>query len=294
MGMLALGTVLEGEGMGSTEGGVGALSWYVRAGDGGELEGYYRAGTMLFEGRATWQQHQPYVLQTHPGGHARGERGVDLMEAYRLLRKAGEAGFVPALDSLGLMCEYGAHRESGEQDFEAAARFYQQGCEWKGRVGGGGSSSSVTATSGNPPSSSSLLGDGEEGGGRSHGTSPDPEACYHLGLMAAYGRGMGQDFPRAITLLQRANGISQENRRGLHPPSSLLLGKLYANGQGVAPNYPAALAFLGEARDSGDSRVAEEAGRLYAAFEQQVNGAEEGMAKTLKGIEGSLKNRPDL
>ena len=264
LGMLGLAFLLEEGAPSEVE---AALSWFLRVGEAGKAEGFYRAATILFEGRAVWKMRDTDVT------YRLNERGVNFREAYRLFIKSAERGFVPALDSLGLMCEYGAHSDSGEQDFRLAGEYYRRGCDW------GISTEAVELRRRLSPKIEV---------GVSVGTSPDPEACYHLGLMKAYGRGMHQDFSKAVDLLVRANTLSEETLGVPHPPSSLLLGKLYANGQGVSPNYHTALAFFAAARDSGDIRVTEEASRLYTALDEQLLGAEEGVTATLKTLQEGL------
>jgi TPR repeat protein len=275
---LAVGLLLEaGEG-GSGGGGApdapAALPWYLRAGEAGEAEGLYRAGLLLFEGRAR-------APDAAPGAGPRGAREQDLALALRLLQRCAAAGFAPALDALGLMHEYGAHRSSGAQDFAAAAALYDRGCHWAPEAGAGAGAGGGGGGGGGGPTAST-------GTSRSH--SADAEACYHLALLHAYGRGVAQDFAAGAVLLARAGELSAG---GLHAPAALLLGRMHANGQGVPIDYQAALAHLARARDSGDARAAGEAGRLYAALDAQVQQAEVGVAGVLAELQaGLLQTQP--
>jgi len=276
---LAVGMLVDsGEASGGGGGdAAGALAWYQRAGDWGELEGYYRAGMTLYEGRAGegGGRGQGGASSTSPGGGGRGAREADMAQALHLLQRSATAGFAPAFDALGLMHEYGAH--GGPQDFAEAARMYHKGCHW--------------VPSGAAPGGGSAVGGWAAGAAASYGDSPDPEACYHLGLLHAYGRGVPQDFSRAVETLGRASRIGLP---AVHAPSALLLGRLYANGQGVPVDYHAALAHFASARSSGDFRVADEAAELYRALDAQVREAEVGLEGALRELKEGLRPPVDL
>jgi TPR repeat protein len=263
-----------------------ALPWYQRAGDWGEAEGHFRAGMLLYEGRASAAGGGGGGGDSDsPSAGVRGGREQDMALALRLLQRSAAAGHAPALDALGLMHEYGVH-SGGVQDVAEAARLYHMGCHWAPAAASSGSASALQASLSRGGSSDSDSGSGGSGAGV--GDSPDAEACYHLALLHAYGRGLPQNFPHALQLLQRANSISG----AVHAPSALLLGRLLANGQGAPTDYQAALAHLAGARDSGDARVAGEAGQLYAALDAQVMEAEAGMAEALADIQAGLRAQP--
>ena len=294
---LAVGMLLEASSE-AADAAPAALPWYQRAGEWGEAAGHFHAGMLLYEGRASAAGGSGD--SDSPSAGVRGGREQDMALALRLLQRSAGAGHAPAFDVLGLMHEYGAH-SGGVQDAAEAARLYHKGCHWvpaaaapwgEARVASSDSASALQASlsrggsSGDGGSGSSSGSGGS--GGAGVGDSPDAEACYHLALLHAYGRGLPQSFPRAMELLQRANRISG----AVHAPSALLLGRLLANGQGAPTDYQAALAHLAGARDSGDARVAGEAGQLYAALDAQVMEAEAGMAEALADIQAGLRAQP--
>ena len=268
---LAVGLLLDSAPGGSQ----GAFPYLLRAGELGEQEGLYRAGLMLYEGRAQAQGGQAQA-------QARGGRGQDMAEALRLLQRSSQAGYAPAFDALGLMHEYGAH-SNNVQDMDMAASMYRKGCHWV-----------RAAAAASPPASSGTAAAAADAAAAASAAAlqgsawdrADPEACYHLGLLQAYGRGMPQDYRGAVATLQRASALSPG---GVHAPSALLLARLHANGQGVPVDYHAALAHLASARDSGDDRVAGEAQQLYQALDAQVSQAEVGMAEVLAEMQAGLR-----
>jgi TPR repeat protein len=273
---LAVGLLLDSAPGGSQ----GAFPYLLRAGELGEQEGLFRAGLMLYEGRAQAQAQ---------GGQARGGRGQDMAEALRLLQRSSQAGYAPAFDALGLMHEYGAH-SNNVQDMDMAASMYRKGCHWVRASAAAAAAPSQPGSSGIASAAAAAAAASAAALQGSAGDRADPEACYHLGLLQAYGRGMPQDYRGAVATLQRASALSPG---GVHAPSALLLARLHANGQGVPVDYHAALAHLASARDSGDDRVAEEAQHLYQALDAQVTQAEVGMAEVLAELQAGLREGRD-
>ena len=145
-------------------------------------------------------------------------------EAAVLLEAAVAAGHVPARGALAELFEYGA---GVERDWPRARVLYESGCK------------------------------GEGLGGATFETAPDADACYHLSLMYAYGRGGGgADFIKAISAATAASAAASGRAHG---PAELFLGNLHAAGQGVPTDYDAALAHYYRAVATGDIRAVSEA-----------------------------------
>jgi TPR repeat protein len=144
-------------------------------------------------------------------------------EAAVLLAAAVAAGHVPARGALAELFEYGA---GVERDWPRARVLYESGCKGEGR-------------------------------GTSLDTAPDADACYHLSLMYAYGRGGGgADFIKAISAATAASAAAPGRAHG---PAEVFLGNLHAAGQGVPTDYDAALAHYYRAVATGDIRAVNEA-----------------------------------
>ena len=158
-------------------------------------------------------------------------------EAALLLEAAVAAGHVPARGALAELFEYGA---GVERDWPRARVLYESGCK------------------------------GEGLGTTFDTAAPDADACYHLSLMYAYGRGGGgADFIKAISAATAASAAAPGRAHG---PAEVFLGNLHAAGQGVPTDYDAALAHYYRAVATGDIRAVSEAKaaseRLGALVEQ--------------------------
>uniref|UniRef100_K3WPJ7 Uncharacterized protein n=1 Tax=Globisporangium ultimum (strain ATCC 200006 / CBS 805.95 / DAOM BR144) TaxID=431595 RepID=K3WPJ7_GLOUD len=97
----------------------------------------------------------------------------------------------------------------------------------------------------------------------------NPHAQFHLGVMHEYGRGVAQNFTQAAQLYASAA------ERGI-PDAMYYLGLLYAQGRGVSQSFTTAMALfrqaaadpLGKERDAGDGH----APAMYALGQMHANG----------------------
>jgi TPR repeat protein len=211
-----------GVGVGGVGGHAAALTWYVRAGDGGLHEGFVRAAALI-------------TARAVPPGP--GAREAD---AVAMLERAVAAGYAPAFTALAMALEYGA---GAPQDTARARELYAAACLGVG-----------AAAAGAPPSFASSAAAARASA--SVADAPDADACYFAGLMQAFGRGGPQNFQRAHEAFARASALV--GARG-HGPADFYAGKLHAAGQGVAVDYDVALALFTRAAASGDERAAADA-----------------------------------
>lgn len=84
----------------------------------------------------------------------------------------------------------------------------------------------------------------------------DAKAQHNLGLMYDYGRGIPQDYTKALTWYRRAAG------QGM-PESQHNLGLMYERGQGVPQNYGEAVTWYRRAADQGMRESQVNLGVLY-------------------------------
>ncbi len=259
----------EGGGVAVPKDAAGAFAWYSAAAEAGDSRGAHSAGVMLYEGRVP--------------GYDERERFAD---AFALFEQAVEGGgHAPSLYYLGVLYEYGAHRP---QDFVKAAELYRRGCDGgdgDGDGGGGGGGRGKRewereqdggpATRAPPPSgtTSSLQ----------HG---DPDCCFHLGLLHAYGRGFEQNHPAALAIFGACERLYG------HPGCLLYLGLMYASGQGTPVDYEAARVYLQRAGESGDVRFVPQAHEAFSKLDELMREAEGGITATLEGIAKGLAARP--
>jgi uncharacterized protein len=261
-----VGAAGAGSGLAVAKDAAGAFAWYSAAAEGGDPRGMHGAGVMLYEGRVP--------------GYDEHERFAD---AFALFEQAVERGHLPSFYYLGVLFEYGAHRP---QDFHRAAELYRRGCEGAtvtttttaaGSGGGGGDGGGGDGRGARASSSTSSSSRSEEG---------DADCCFHLGLLAAYGRGVEQDHVSALATF----GLCE--RRHAHPGCLLYLGLMHASGQGVATDYEAARVYLQRASESGDVRFVPQAHEAFSKLDVLLREAGAGVTETLEGIARGLAARP--
>ena len=84
-----------------------------------------------------------------------------------------------------------------------------------------------------------------------------PEAIYNLGLMFAYGRGVGKDYQRAAMWFEQ--GCDQMN----HGLSCMFLATMNIYGNGFDVDYDAALLWMKKALNTQDARATEVATKVH-------------------------------
>ena len=197
-------------------------------------------------------------------------------DAVTLLEAAVTSGYVPANGALAELVEYGA---GVARDWPRARLLYGAGCRGKGKgkrkeKGGEGknnyeseegtantvqtAAAANTAANANANANVNTAANAAfvHNSATTVATAPDADACYHLALMLAYGRGGGADYAAAHAA---AAAASQAAPLAKHGPSELLLGNLHAAGQGVPIDYDAALAHYFRSISTGDVRCVDEA-----------------------------------
>jgi TPR repeat protein len=192
-------------------------------------------------------------------------RGYDeherLADAFDLFKIAVERRHRGAMFYLGVMLEYGLH---APQNFTAAAGLYGRCCE-RGPAGPG-----------------------------------DPDCCFHVGLLHAYGRGTPQDAAAArdtfkMCLLVSAEAGTVGRGTPVHGPCALYLGRLHLSGEGLGGvDYDAARVYLQQARDSGDPRATAEAGEAFERLDGLMHESEEGTARMLQELEADRALPPPV
>jgi TPR repeat protein len=232
-----------------------AFAWYSAAAAGGERQGMFRAGKMLYEGLVP--------------NYEERERMAD---AFNFFERAVALDHPEAYYFLAVLYEYGAHRP---QNFTEAAKLYRVGCEHSEyrlhRV------SRVTITGSEDGASSFANLGGEESASNVVG---DADCCFHLGLLTAYGRGVEQNGAAAEAIFQTCYNMHA------HAGCALYLGMLHAGGQaaGGRVDYDLARIYLQKAADAGDIRFAKEAHTAYSRLDSLIQEAEAMTASTLEAI----------
>jgi len=246
-----------------------AFAWYSAAAAGGERQGMFRAGKMLYEGLVP--------------NYEERERIAD---AFDFFERAVALDHPEAYYFLAVLYEYGAHRP---QNFTEAAKLYRAGCDHReyrlhrvsrvtitGAEDGAGSFANLNRGS-----------RGDEGGGGGGGGGSnlknvigDADCCFHLGLLTAYGRGIEQNGAAAEAIFQTCYNMHA------HAGCALYLGMLHAGGQaaGGRVDYDLARIYLQKAADAGDVRFAKEAHTAYSRLDGLIQEAEAMTASTLESL----------
>jgi TPR repeat protein len=244
-----------------------AFAWYSAAAAGGERQGMFRAGKMLYEG----------LIPNY-------EERERIADAFDFFERAVALDHPEAYYFLAVLYEYGAHRP---QNFTEAAKLYRAGCDHReyrlhrvsrvtitGAEDGAGSFANLNEGS-----------RGDEGGGGGGGSNlknviGDADCCFHLGLLTAYGRGIEQNGAAAEAIFQTCYNMHA------HAGCALYLGMLHAGGQaaGGRVDYDLARIYLQKAADAGDVRFAKEAHTAYSRLDGLIQEAEAMTASTLESL----------
>jgi uncharacterized protein len=232
-----------------------AFAWYSAAAAGGERQGMFRAGKMLYEG-----------LVPNYDEHER------IADAFNFFERAVTLDHPEAYYFLAVLYEYGAHKP---QNFTKAATLYRIGCEHSGYRLHVASRVTITETQDGASAFANL---GEENQGIN--VIGDADCCFHLGLLTAYGRGVEQNGAAAEAIFQSCYNTHA------HAGCALYLGMLHAGGQsaGGRVDYELARIYLQKAADAGDIRFAKEAHTAYSRLDALIQEAEAMTATTLETI----------
>ena len=84
----------------------------------------------------------------------------------------------------------------------------------------------------------------------------DSGACYNLGLMYNEGLGVNQNYNKAVELYQKACDLGNDD-------ACYNLGNMYCNGQGVNQNYNKAVELYQKACDLGNDDACYKLGNMY-------------------------------
>ena len=245
-----------------------AFAWYSAAAAGGERQGMFRAGKMLYEGLVP--------------NYEERERIAD---AFDFFERAVALDHPEAYYFLAVLYEYGAHRP---QNFTEAAKLYRAGCDHREYRLHRVSRVTITGSEDGAGSFANLNGGshGDEGGGGGGGGSNlknvigDADCCFHLGLLTAYGRGIEQNGAAAEAIFQTCYNMHA------HAGCALYLGMLHAGGQaaGGRVDYDLARIYLQKAADAGDVRFAKEAHTAFSRLDGLIQEAEAMTASTLESL----------
>jgi hypothetical protein len=115
----------------------------------------------------------------------------------------------------------------------------------------------------------------------------DVEAQFEMGVLHQYGRGVPQDFGKAVALYRKA---AEQGHLGAQSN----LGILYASGRGIPRDYGEALKWLTKAAEQGDAFAQNNLCRLYSFGEgvpQDFVKAYMWLELAICGLEGSQKEK---
>ena len=106
---------------------------------------------------------------------------------------------------------------------------------------------------------------------------------FHLGLAYAYGRGLNQDWPRALL-------VFQDGARDGHAGSMYYVGLMALYGHGVPVDYDVARYWFAQCVATNDAAFADRAGEALAELEASIARAEDHIDRVMDDL--ALRNEP--